>query len=100
MIDPATSIGAVHLTISDLERSAPIPWISTICWRTAITAAIGLRHFVVRLPGSGALADVTERVRDAGVATEVVDGGVLVRDPARNAILLTTLSSQRSPLTF
>jgi catechol 2,3-dioxygenase len=56
--------------------------------------AIGLRHFVVRLPDSDALADVTRRVRAAGVPIEDVEGGALVRDPAKNAIVLTTLNSQ------
>jgi len=52
--------------------------------------AIGLRHFVVLLPDRDALAMATDRLQSASIPTESVDGGVLVRDPARNAILLQT----------
>jgi len=54
--------------------------------------AIGLRHFVVRLPDRPALDRVAARVGAAGIALEDVDveGGLLVRDPAQNAILLTS----------
>src|SRR5204863_1463861 len=51
--------------------------------------AIGLRHFVVKLPSAPALAAVSERLRAAVVPTEPVDEGLLVHDPARNAILLS-----------
>jgi catechol 2,3-dioxygenase len=51
--------------------------------------AIGLRHFVVKLPGAPALAAVSERLRAAGIAAESVDEGLLVHDPAGNAILLS-----------
>jgi catechol 2,3-dioxygenase len=50
--------------------------------------AIGLRHFVVRLPGESVRSTIVDRVRAAGIAVEAADGGVLVRDPARNALLL------------
>jgi catechol 2,3-dioxygenase len=52
--------------------------------------AIGLRRFTVRFPNEAALAGVTERLRVAGVDSEPIEGGVLVRDPAKNPILLTT----------
>jgi catechol 2,3-dioxygenase len=50
--------------------------------------AIGLRHFVVRLPNAPALTAVVDRLRAAGVPFETTGDGVHVRDPARNAILL------------
>ena len=50
--------------------------------------AIGLRHFEVQLHSGEALADVAARLRAAGVPTEVVEGGLLVRDPAGNALKL------------
>lgn len=50
--------------------------------------AIGLKHFVVQLPDAAALADVADRLRAAGVVPEPLGGGLLVRDPANNAILL------------
>jgi catechol 2,3-dioxygenase len=51
--------------------------------------AIGLRHFVVQLPDQTALDGLTARIRARGVALEAIEGGLLVRDPARNALLLT-----------
>jgi catechol 2,3-dioxygenase len=52
--------------------------------------AIGLKHFIVQLPNAGALAAVADRVRAAGIAAEPLEGGLLVHDPAQNAILLRT----------
>jgi len=54
--------------------------------------AIGLKHFVVSLPNAAALAAVDERLRAAGVEPQAVEGGLLIRDPAKNAILLATLN--------
>jgi catechol 2,3-dioxygenase len=51
------------------------------------SGAIGLRHFVVRLPHAKALAAVEERLRAANVDRERRDDGVFVRDPAGNGIL-------------
>jgi catechol 2,3-dioxygenase len=51
--------------------------------------AIGLKHFDVVLPNDAAVADVRARLSDAGIDAEPVDGGVLVRDPAKNAIRFT-----------
>ena len=55
------------------------------------TGAIGLRHFVVRLPGAEALARVTARLRTAGVHTDPVEDGLLIHDPSKNPILLKAL---------
>jgi len=52
--------------------------------------AIGLRHFVVTLPNEGAFDVVAERLRAAGVPPAPLDGGLLIHDPAKNAILLKT----------
>jgi catechol 2,3-dioxygenase len=52
--------------------------------------AIGLKHFVVQLPDEAALAAVTDRLRAAGVEPEPREGGLLVHDPAKNAVLLRT----------
>ena len=49
--------------------------------------ALGLDHVVVRLTASG-LGAVVERLAAAKVPFDSTDGGALVRDPARNAILL------------
>src|SRR3954452_8800802 len=48
----------------------------------------GLRHWTVQLPGADDLAPVLERVRAAGLDTEPVDGGFVVRDPWRIAVAL------------
>jgi catechol 2,3-dioxygenase len=50
--------------------------------------AIGLRHFVVRLPDARAVSAVVDRLRTADVPVETTVDGALVRDPAGNAILL------------
>jgi catechol 2,3-dioxygenase len=50
--------------------------------------AIGLKHFVVALPTAAALAAAAERLRAAGVESQAIEGGLLIHDPAKNAILL------------
>jgi len=55
--------------------------------------AIGLRHFMVRLPDRSAVDRVVSRVRAARIPIEELEGGILVRDPAQNAILLTAQES-------
>jgi catechol 2,3-dioxygenase len=51
--------------------------------------AFGLRHFTLQLP-SAAIEAVAARIRAEEIPIETVEGGLLVRDPARNAILLAT----------
>jgi catechol 2,3-dioxygenase len=51
--------------------------------------AIGLRSFEVRLPDSDALSRTLERASGAGIDSEALDGGALVRDPSGNHVLLT-----------
>jgi catechol 2,3-dioxygenase len=48
--------------------------------------ATGLRYFTVILPDTLELEHVLGRISAAGLATESVDDGVLVRDPAGNGI--------------
>jgi catechol 2,3-dioxygenase len=50
--------------------------------------AIGLRHFLVRLPSTGGRSRQSPPARAAGVPVERVDGGLLVHDPAGNAVQL------------
>ena len=50
--------------------------------------AIGLRHFVVRLPDADAVDRVLARVNAAGLPVEASDEGPLVRDPSHNAVVL------------
>lgn len=49
----------------------------------------GLGHVVVRLPDSAELERVAARVRRAGVSIEEGTGGLLVRDPSGNGVLLS-----------
>jgi catechol 2,3-dioxygenase len=57
--------------------------------------AIGLKHAAVQLPNAEALGAVAERVRAAGITPEPVENGLLIHDPAKNAILLTTLNQHQ-----
>jgi catechol 2,3-dioxygenase len=62
-------------------------------WESAGAAApppgaVGLRHFEVLLPNDAALGDVVARVEAAGIAVKRVADGVLLRDPAGNALEL------------
>ena len=50
--------------------------------------ATGLRWFTIELPSAEALAAVKERLDQAGVAVEPQEQGLLLHDPARNAIVL------------
>ena len=53
-------------------------------------AAVGLRHFTVRLPNAGALEEVAVRLREAAIPVETVGEAILASDPSSNAILLAT----------
>jgi catechol 2,3-dioxygenase len=55
----------------------------------APAGAIGLRYAGVQLPDQAALDQVVERLRQASVAIEPGERGLLVRDPAQNGIMLT-----------
>ena len=50
--------------------------------------AVGLRSFELRLPDDASLREVLVRIDAAQLATERCDGGVLVRDPSGNGVLL------------
>ncbi|MBX3013548.1 MAG: VOC family protein [Caldilineaceae bacterium] len=54
-----------------------------------MTASIGLRHFVLELPNATAHSQLAERLVQGGVAITEEAAGLLVRDPAQNALLLT-----------
>jgi len=56
--------------------------------------ALGLRYFSFVLPDSTELDRVLERLKQANIATQKTDEGILVRDPSQNAMLLTVGSSQ------
>lgn len=50
--------------------------------------ASGLRWFELLLPDQGSLEQIRSRARAAGIKTKKQDGGVLLRDPSGNGILL------------
>jgi catechol 2,3-dioxygenase len=50
--------------------------------------SIGLRSFEITLPSGEELRRVLARVEAAGLSTERVSGGTLIRDPAGNGALL------------
>jgi catechol 2,3-dioxygenase len=53
--------------------------------------AVGLRHWTVYVPGAGAVGAVRTRIERAGLEYEramVAGGGLLVRDPSGNAVLI------------
>ncbi len=51
--------------------------------------ALGLRHFQVEVPSQTELAWIAKRLEEAGVATQKLDEGILVRDPSQNGVLLS-----------
>jgi catechol 2,3-dioxygenase len=57
------------------------------------TDSLGLRHYTIVLPNAAELEKVIGRVREAGIATERFEDGILVRDPAQIGLLLTEYSN-------
>jgi catechol 2,3-dioxygenase len=51
--------------------------------------ALGMRYFTIVLPSTAELERVVERVRAAGLPTEQIPEGVLVRDPSKIGMCLT-----------
>jgi catechol 2,3-dioxygenase len=51
--------------------------------------SLGLRHYSIRLPDEESYGQVVDRIADAGLETSEEEGGLLLRDPSRNGILLT-----------
>ena len=62
----------------------------------APAGAVGLRHWTVLLDAPG-LEAVKRRLGEAGIAMEAGDGGVLVRDPSNNAVLLAERGAYSPP---
>jgi catechol 2,3-dioxygenase len=50
--------------------------------------SVGLRHFVVELPGSDELERTVERLRADGADVQGTDGSARVRDPSGNPVVL------------
>jgi catechol 2,3-dioxygenase len=87
---------APELGFSDLGAGGRFPHrLALNTWQGAgapqpSPGSAGLRRFELVFPDADALADTLWRLEAAGHASEPVEGGVLVRDPAGNRILLAT----------
>ena len=105
---PATlRLGAVHLSVSDLERSVDFyedaggyhHHLGFNIWRgegvpPVPEDRVGLRHWTVVLDDPEEVEAVRERVLAAGIATEEREGGgFLVRDPWGIAVLFVPAQS-------
>ena len=118
--EPGLTVGHLHLHVGDVEQGlafyrdavgfelmARLPSAAFVAaggyhhhlgfnvWRgrgvpPAPDGVVGLRHWTVDLPTSGDAAALRERVVAAGAAAEEREDGLLVRDPWRNAMLVTT----------
>jgi catechol 2,3-dioxygenase len=53
--------------------------------------SLGLRHFTIVVPEGAEVERVAGSLRSAGVPFEASDGGLLVRDPSENGVLLRTV---------
>jgi catechol 2,3-dioxygenase len=51
--------------------------------------SLGLRYFNINLPNQSELQKLAGRVQEAGIASEEMDEGFLIRDPSKNGVLLT-----------
>ena len=54
--------------------------------------AAGLRHFTVVLPDDAELERVMARVKQGNVEATPMSGGVLLRDPSGNGVMLTVIT--------
>lgn len=51
--------------------------------------SLGLRYYSITLPNLAELQKLAGRVQEAGIASEEMDEGFLLRDPSHNGVLLT-----------
>jgi catechol 2,3-dioxygenase len=51
--------------------------------------ALGMRYFTIVLPDSASLKQIVEHVHAAGIVTKGTPEGILIHDPAQNAVVLT-----------
>ncbi len=51
--------------------------------------ALGLRYFTLVMPNATELEKVVERIKIAGLDSEQLEEGILIRDPSQNGLLLT-----------
>jgi catechol 2,3-dioxygenase len=53
---------------------------------------IGLRYFTMKLPKSNEVSAIVDRARENGGSIEERADGMLLRDPFKNGVLLTSIS--------
>jgi catechol 2,3-dioxygenase len=51
--------------------------------------ALGLRYITILLPGQAEFERVSARLREARLAAEALEGGLLLQDPSHNGVLLS-----------
>ncbi len=51
--------------------------------------SLGMRHFTIKLPDAESFAEVAGRIEQAGVDSEKLDTGLLIRDPSENGVMIT-----------
>lgn len=51
--------------------------------------SVGLRYFMVRVPGEDQLRALVDRMSAANLSYEEMDGGIFTRDPSQNGLLFT-----------
>jgi catechol 2,3-dioxygenase len=89
-------IHSPELGFADLSAGGPFPHrLALNVWagagaRQPEAGSAGLRRLNIVLPGKESLRQVLDRLDEAGQPTEPLDGGVLLLDPAGNALRLTT----------
>ncbi len=118
-LDPATRLGHMHLHVANIRAAEQFyagvlgfgemanlgsagfvsaggyhHHIGFNIWGTAGAPppppdALGLHEFIVQLPNLDELGKVVAQVRQANLPVEETDEGLLVRDPSRNAMVLT-----------
>ncbi|HEY4976949.1 MAG TPA: VOC family protein [Gaiellaceae bacterium] len=89
-------IHSPELGFADLSAGGPFPHrLALNVWagagaRQPEAGSAGLRRLNIVLPGQESLRQVLDRLDEAGQPTEPLHGGVLLLDPAGNALRLTT----------
>lgn len=119
-LDPQTVLGHMHLKIANVPRDqafyrdllgfdvmAELPSAAFLSaggyhhhlgmntWESAGASpsppdAVGLDYFTVELPDAEQVQRAVNRVHEAGLPVQETDAGVLIHDPAHNAVVLRT----------
>jgi catechol 2,3-dioxygenase len=122
-LDPATTVGHIHLHVGDLEASTRF-YVDVVgfdvmtylpsavfvaaggyhhhvgfnLWRgpgvpPAPEGVVGLRHFTVVLPNETGVEALRARADRGGVSVDEISEGLVLRDPSGNALLVVDTQS-------